>query len=358
MATAKKTVHKPTVIAFVLLIDQMSEKLVKKALKEAELEPADGVEFSAMVEQLDTHYRKTVPKSELIECHKCHGHSSDKLEACPFCGNTEDAPTAATVTPINKNTGLAKTNTKLAKAGAGAEFSEKTLDEANARITQLKQDGAANYWHMGVEIARVFDLQLWKARTEPGKSIPAYKSFNQYVVKELELSAPSAYNMMKVAKKCTEAQVARLGSSKLSFALTLPDHLAEERDQVMRDIEEGASQRTVRDKVRKIREKHGVSRVEHVKQKDSKHKAPKQKSPGRLGKGKLTAVLVKGIVALPMFVRPTAKLEPGQVPEKRAKKLGDRPFAIETMENGVVRYYSVVNASGGLKLKIETRRPA
>lgn len=368
-ATAAKAA---TVATIVLMVETMKEKLVDKALKEADFAPADSVKLDRKAEMLDTHYRKTVAKEKLIACHKCGGHSSDELEACPFCGNKEEAPEAAAekaagekvIAPavaltLVPGTKMAKTGVKTVVAQNGVEFSEKALDEANQRITKLKQEGAANYWQLGMEIASVFDSQLWKARVESGKAVPAYKSFNQYVVKELRISQPTAYNMMKVAKAFTEDQVGRLGSTKLSFVLSIPDSLQEERDELIQEIEEGASAKEVKAKTRKVRQKHGVDRVERATQPGKTGKMPT--SPGRpkgvAKDGKLTVAMVKGVNTLPLYVRPSVKLEPGQLPEKRAKKLGDRPFAIEQLENGVVRYYSVVNASGGLKLRIETMRP-
>ena len=332
-----------------LLFDKMKPELVDKALEEAGVKVGGSANATRRAEMLDTHYRKTVPKEELIACHVCHGSSNEFAPSCPFCGSSGDdagqnGKAEAAIVPVSA---AAETNAKvargLAKVGAVTDFTVKALDEANKRILELKLAGALSYWRLGSELGKVFDAQLWKTRVdESGKTL--YKAFNQYVERELQISAPSAYAMIDTAKHFTEEQTKRFTRSHLHWVLKAPEAA---RDEIMQEVEKGAKLSDLKKRVRQARKQHGRPKTGR--------KEIKTKNPGR--KAKLTMALSFGTVVLPLYAKPKEKLEPGKLPDRRAKKLSDLPFALEEVANGVVRYYQVVNAAGGWKLKIETRRP-
>jgi len=368
--------------------------VVKEALIDAAIAKIEGVKVPpgewALAERvtfLEMHNRRNVPQASMVKCEVCGLHSHEAETSCPGCGDDGDEefvveeaeleadPINAAVAEINATVDAAHAGDaarKVKKAAATAPTkqppvalvkaapsvetkmsAEAHLDQANARIEQLKRQGAKNYWEIGRELFRVFDGHLWKSRVVEGKA--AYKSFEQYVAAEVGFSHTQSYAMMDVARKYDEEVIAKIGFSKLSIVLKAPEDV---QLSLLDEVEKGMSSRELKGRVREERSKPGA-KLPKAKRNDPS----KQASPGPPLKAKvaeatsrMTVAAVEGTRRLSLYAKPSGKLAIGELPDKRAKRLSDVPIAFEELANGVVVYYQVVNSPGGLALKIETKR--
>jgi hypothetical protein len=328
-----------------------------------------GHSLEGLITILQNGYQASLSKKDLTQCTECKGISPLALDSCPYCGFAgadDDADEAeheeekdpkdtiearGEVVFPERESGIVKKNDKLATIA----FSEKALDEATGRILKLKQQGANTFWQLGHELGEVYKADLWKARLDAKKV--KYKTFKQYVDSEIKISMPHVMNMIDVAKDFTEAQVAHVGGTKLSLLLQLPPSLKTERQEVMEEIERGASHRDVKDKVRKLRQKHGVKSIGKERRTKRGLSNPTGKG-GRKGTGRMTVSMAEGVVRLNMYAKPEHKLKDDEKLEdqKRAKNVGDEPIAVEQLPNGLTCVYSVLKSSKGWVLKIERVR--
>lgn len=319
-------------------LTKVDPTLVKKALKGYGVDTKDLV-IDDMAERLQTLNRKSVEPDKLVTCMNCSGCMDNDLDLCPFCGDEgEEASAEGAATALTKVPEVEIIETPM---------TAKALDEATARIKQLTTDARHGYWRLGKEIFHVFSTKLWAVRMKHGKQ--AYRSFEKYCAAELEMAHTTAFNMMGVAEKFTEEQVAKIGGSKLSLLLKAPEI---DQDEILDDLNKGASFRDVQAKVKEKRKKRGVTKKAH----EGRKKMPAKAGPKPTNR--MTVALVTGVATLKMFAKPEQKLKEGEKLEKRAKQVADNPIAIEVMSNGVERYYSITRTSEGLSLKIETKRPA
>lgn len=345
-------------------------ELVNKALTGLNVDIKD-MSASDKVEALQFHGKK-LSKAEKATCAECGGIAALTFPECPFCGDEgededekEDKGKGAVVTPIASAKkkkvveGKKKTSTSTAIVKAGAqqtgllqgEFSEKALDEANAEIEEIKQRAKHTYWELGNALLKVYEKELWKARgLDKGRA--TYTGFNQYIEAEPKISHTTAYNMMEVAKYFTEAQVKKIGGSKLSLVLKAPEA---DRPALMKEVEKGAtSKRKLAKKVKEARKKAKL-----VKRQIAGRKAipmNKREQAAAAGKGSMTIALVEGTKTLELWAKPDKPLKAGEKPTKRAKTLADEPWCLEPMANGAERIYSLVKTSKGLAFRATTRR--
>lgn len=397
---------KATAEAEVVPATKFHERKLDKALMDAAIERIDEVletngaslPLVKKAELLDSFYLRTIPKEDLVECHVCGGHSDgEHMASCPFCGNTEDPPggdvevveaapvarrstrplavvprkstappvaarkseaplprksvappaakAVATTTPASR----AFAGKRPAIGAAGAE-----LDEATARIIQLKNDVAKNYWQIGRELAGVHKDELWKQRLDAA-GVPIYSSFEKYTRTELNFAGNMAYAMMDVATQYSEKLIAKVGITKLALVLSAPGDV---HDELMDEVEKGATRRQLQERVKKERAKKSKAALAAEREARTGRASQPNRAGGRPRKdSRLTVAAVEGKVTLEMYAKPKVKMAPGELPDKRAKRVGDFPFAMEEMSNGVVRYYTVLARASGWKLQIDTLRP-
>lgn len=330
-----------------------------------------------LVSILQSKFKDLAP-NELTICDKCKGSSAATLEACPYCGYAgEEAEGKAEKEKATEGGKDGKAEDRSSGSGTdrpsgmtlATERKERELDDVTKRILALKQRGALTYWETGREMASVYKDELWKFRLDPADpKKQMYKSFKQYVDREIGFSIVHAMAMIDVSRKFTEVQVGRLGASKLSIILNIPEKLKDEsgkseRQRAIEEVEKGATLRELKTKVRKVREKHGVKVVEKEGRKHKLTEAEKKKhaaatSAASKKDGRMTVSMVEGSLTLELFAKPEKKLKEGEKLTKRAKNIGDEPIAIEQMANGLERVYSVLRKASGWALKIETRRTA
>lgn len=209
--------------------------------------PADLIglvrgELSVRLEKLDD--------SAKMVCDDCGEKSTEDTDFCPYCGSSEEAPSAPVAEKAKAN-GASKAN------GAAAKQSEETalaakgaaLTEAIARIESLKGDMAANSYDLGLEIKRIHEEELWKAR---GRA-----SFREFIEEDLTIGRSMAYKLMEVTTKFDRETFLKVGSSKLALVADIEDPAA--RDAALEAARNGASRRDLDRKAGKAPDKKAAA---------------------------------------------------------------------------------------------------
>jgi hypothetical protein len=297
----------------------------------ANAKPAKGVKplpdptktsFAEQVAALVRFYRQTTPKAELGDCSTCGGDSDMRLDACPFCNDSEVSGTDGSIAPSDDEPNAEEVKATLAKHTV-AEL------DANIRCVQtLKMKAARGIWELGDAIRFNYDRHLWKLRVSK-KGVPVFKTFRQFAQAELGMSNMHAHRLMRVAAAFTREEMESVGVTKLNLLLQVPP---EKRDPLVEAAKSGASRAQLSEAVQKMKD-------------DDKPKRPR---------GALTCAMAPGLSSMPLMKRP-----PTNQPKVRkpAKTLADDPFAVEALANDVVvRYQITRNPKGELVLSIERRR--
>lgn len=353
--TAKKLSEPPA--AEPVVLDKVNAGLVEASCKAVGIWDS-ALSLKELVDTLQAYNTKTFAKVDLTLCSLCRTIGNGDA-ACAFCGDDSPAEDGAEIA----DDGKAIVTTIGTTVKSSLAQTEKALDVATGKIIEQTVKSIHSYWTLGRLIADVHRDDLWKARTDDnGKA--AYKSFAQYVVRELKMSPPTAYKAMDVASKFTEGQITKIGMTKLSFILQAPEL---ERPALLAEVEANPKmgKRQLESKVKQIRADHKVDKIDTGRQATPKGLpgtvSKKDKAAGVTKKtaaaeGRVTVAMTEGVVKLAMYAKPAVKLQPGEKLTKVAKQLGDEPIATEQMNNGVVRYYSIVKKDNALVLKIETKR--
>lgn len=311
-------------------VARVSAEVVVAELRRRRLSVSGTIE--EQLGRLARAVKATTPRSKLADCSTCGGESSTDDKRCPYCGDGEvDLDSAAPIVP--------------GAAGTIAPSGEHLLNEAVARIQALKVKAFTNYWQLGRELIDVETRGLWKHRvTERG--VGAYKTWTQFCEVELGFAPQYVYRLIDVAKRFTEADVQRIGTSKLMIMLRLP--ASEEK----RLLPAAAAKTTaeVRDEVaqRALPGKRQTGRT--AKGGAGTHK-PGAKAGGKKAdpsKTKVTVASLFGRVEIPLVKAGT---------KRPARALTDSPSGEETLLNGTVQTYLLTrNDDGQLVLVVERRR--
>lgn len=316
--------------------------------------------------------RKPGEDWELVKCSTCGGSSPSTLEACPFCGDEDEAEI---VEPKNKK------GQAIVKVGEAAivpsdklktspqpaivvQFTEGDLDVAVEEIKRCITSAAVSTYALGLKLLHVFNGELWRQRnTKEGK--PAYKGFKAFVEAEIQLSTDQVYRIMEVAQKFTEEQVRKFGVTVLSEMLVLPKGT---RETMVKQLEAGQipnTKRGVAAEVSRIRaeqqlppatDRLGASKEAKGSTARDTSKATKASAAASAEKPKvITVALQPGKTRIPLMAKKAKKSEE----DRPAKRLGDMPCAVVELRNGVRIHFSVVaNAAGHLELIQDVRRDA
>jgi hypothetical protein len=299
----------------------------------------------------------------------CGGVSDMRLPACPFCGDSEEqlVENGKLVTrKLAGGSGDAATREDAADEPSGsgvpispqppaslrgrdpgvtlAEYHEQLLgeqlhgtpdlDRCVHNINRFAEATARSIWHLGREVIRCHDDQLWKQRVLSDGS-PAYASFRAFVIAELKISSAYAYKLIDVCRNCTEQQVRELGPSKLELLIKAPPAIRPQ-------LEAGAA---------------GKSAVE-ISEELKRLVDEAIGEPVDVPEDVITVALTMRKVILPLQARPKGHEHPPlSVATKPARGLEDEPWAEERLANGVRQRYRLVrNARGELELHVERRR--
>lgn len=298
-----------------LKFDVMSAGVLDAALKKLGIKPPTQKTIPARASVLKKFFaEKEKAGVELLACSNCKGESTEDLDACPYCGDSElvDPPAAIVTT--------GETVEVATQSGGYVQIKPEDLDTALGNIKQLKKNVERNIWELGTEIKRVHDEELWKARIIDGK--PEHKTWKVFCSAELGMTHTHAYSLMQVAEKFTREQVEALGSSKLAILVSLPE---EKRQQLLAEA--------------------GTSTTRELKEKANEAKG----KPAPAALSVMTRVNTK--LQLPM--------KGANNKGKPATSLGDDPWCEEEHDNGVVtRYVCKLDPKTNVVTLFITRRRA
>lgn len=241
---------------------------------------------------------------------------------------------------------------------------ELDLDQSIARIKNLNREAGVAVFDLGCEIFRNYSRKLYLQRRDGGGA-PVYKSWTQFVEKELDVSVAYTYLLMDVSQKFTREDVALHGPSKLALVLRMPEDKQEEvrprlgeisvrnlRQQAV-EISGGKPRDTGRTGFRGTipSSSKGKASAEPAqgKGKASAAPAPAPAPKGKAPKPQITIALAPGKVTIPLFAR-GPKAEGSKEKLKRAKKIGDDPHGTWELPNGtVIRIVLRANRVGELE---------
>jgi hypothetical protein len=327
--------------------------------------PIDGSKGD-LAERLEAHFLAAFQPAKRMKCPDCKGVSAKALDACPYCGATDEPPTNGKSTNMSDTTTATTTATMTAidKAATAAValpegVTVEALDLGVTKVTRLKGEAAVNFHKLGQAIREIYDGQLWKARAEGegAAAKPKYTSFQTFCAAELGMTSVSAFKMMDVSKAFTEDDVRKFGASKLDLMLKVPE---EHRPALLAKAEAGAGKRELGAAVADIKDKTGTKDSKRETGRKKTPKKPAKKSAGTAQKaeakeGQLVALLKAGVEKFPMFKKPEkgAKGEP-----IAAKVLEDQPYAVIDTENGVRIMVAVLKGKDDqIFLQIKAMRP-
>jgi hypothetical protein len=344
---------------------------------------------------LSVHYETTLKKDDLAACDGCGGVGDANLDECPFCGSrgavgsevpagfspakaesTNTARAGQEVTaPSSKvkedEKGTKNMSTAMVKAGkngapaggamtlaggaTGSKMAVAALDQAVEKAKQLVKQTVVSWVQLGSLVASIRDQGLWKQRLSGVNGKQAYATFEKFCAVELQMSPTLALNAMSVSKQFSDAEIARVGITKLALALKAPE---EDRERIVDKVKSGATKREVEKEVRAAQKKAGKTSNEGKKT----EAATKARQANAAAKAKVTVVDMLGKQTVKLYARPTSKEAMAALVEnpkeaKRAKNLGHEPFGFHQLVNGVRQEFSVrANAAGEWELVINTIR--
>lgn len=297
-------------------IDKVDGDVVRAALRAVGHDPPKDI--GACVKALAKHFKRATPKTRLADCTICGGISDVNLPACPYCGDVETNEVAA-VEVVARPT--------VATPADSLPHGVAELNDAVARVVELKRDAALNVWELAQQMVKLSETGLWKLRKDEDGN-PRYRTWGLFCTAELGMSATHAYRLCDVARNFTRQQVEAIGTTKLQLALKVPP---EKRSDVIRAAEGGATVAQIAAQVSATAERE---------------------EPVRGGKRQenVTVAALLGRVEIPLFK--------SRSHAQRAKAIGEIPRGEERMLNSVKQTFVVTRdeGSGELLLVIERVR--
>jgi hypothetical protein len=360
-----------------------------------------------LIRSMETHFEHS--KKELVQCDKCFGWSPPDLDECPYCGVGEDDDTPVVAEPVamstvqsseviknpmeidasamdpellvtesEKKPSRKKNGTTVVEAearepkkappamkpsaplvsilaGGKSLSSEKELDESIARFNAAATAGGDTIWLMGVELTKMRD-SLWQQRTEAGK--PKYRSFNQFVQEELEVSKSLAYRFMRIIENFSREQIQKYGSQILKVLVAAPK---EEHQALLEKADNGATTRDLQEEVNKIRETKGIAVMETgatAAAAAAGRTMPSAAATAAAAKTrrKAAAAITIGFQAEQFTCKALARAKRGE-DERPAKTLEDQPYCVVEGINGVRQFIAVkTRPTGEIEFKITLKR--
>jgi hypothetical protein len=372
-------------------------------------EYAPGKPVAELIDGLEKLFEKEAEDPQ--QCDHCGGYSplafrGAEIPACPYCGVSEDPPAApastteviheahlidatndvfgavdlgpepeekrskkkkngATQVPrdeivearaISKAPAVPRPSAPVVSilAGGSAISFEKELDEAILAFRSATEATGAGYYDMGMQVRRMHD-RLWQQRTDGGK--PKYKTFEQFVQNELQISKSTATIYMRIVEVFDRVTAAKYGPTVLRRVAMAPK---EDHERLLDMVDGGASVRTVTEEVAKIREKKNIAVMEtraSTQAPTAPAIASRAAATARKEKrDRASAAITFGMPSEQMTGKAMAREKRGE-DERPAKVLEDEPFATFQGLNGVTLYVGLRRRpSGELEFKITAKR--
>lgn len=363
--------------------------------KLAELELDTNGSLKVRVGRLAKYYEGQDGKINIANCDQCGADSDAALDSCPFCGDegavegaspmaeveeTEDdegddldqaeqAEVAEVAEGETMNKKATKKATKKAatapkKAAKPAKAAKpgkpgKKPPEANrtalapvvdatgisvvdstaldAQVEVIREavlGGAVALHRLGTAANTIVTDSLWKQRVNDD-GVPAFRSFKQFCVAELGLTAVHVYRAMKVSDEFTEGEITQLSGKQVRLVLEVPK---ESRQEVIAAAQRGESGGKLTQRANELR---------------GGRKPLPEPSRG------ITVAVTTGHTKLKMFKRPndsTTKVgeTEGATP---AKRLADAPWAVMDLTNKVRMLIRIsTKPNGEIIADVEFRR--
>jgi hypothetical protein len=332
---------------------KVDEACIKEALRDHNKKYDASQSIDWNVTQLVEVIRATVPQTRRIKCDWCGGVSDSKVYACPFCGSTDDQPIPAkkehnSICVEEKPVKQVTMSIVEVPAETGiVKYSETDLDAEIWKVNELKSSVCSSMWHLGKQLAHIYDCHIWKARSEDGKK--KYKGFADFCKNELKMSDTNVYRLIDVAKNFDEQTVKKFGDTKLGLILQAP---AQSREVLLTKLEdEQLSSKQLRDEI-KVEKGKAAERGE-VTRRDTGRNPNGGGAPPTKPK-QVTLVQLEGKHSVPLFAK--AFVDDGGKLE-RACGLEDEPVGFIDMTNEVRQTFEVTtDENGHLILLVDTKR--
>lgn len=212
---------------------------------------ASTEELLALVRKHLTKVLAPMKDEDKVKCTQvCNEVSTNDTDFCPYCGDegsdgetaetivegddpgAAEAAEAAATTPVAPSTKKGAKGAELAPVAAGGlEAAAKRLDESVERINSLRGDLAKNSYDLGLEIRRIHEEELWKAR--------GHESFKEFIEGDLDIGRSMAYRLIQITQNYDRPTFEKVGSKKLALISGIQD--SETRDAALEAAKAGAS---------------------------------------------------------------------------------------------------------------------
>lgn len=238
----------------------------------------------------------------------------------------------------------------------------KDLDAAVEEIHALKGNMYVGAHQLGVKLDILATSQLWKQRVDNDGTSSKYKNFGVFVETECGVSKTYAYKLIDVSRTYTEEQVKKFGASKLGIIVSAP---AEMQADMMKKLEEGATQDVLLAEVKAANQRHREQNEGKL-TKTSRSGVTRTAAPSRKPKtsDSVTIATLEGPHKVELFKRETDK--DGSYQDVVASKdvsfadgIADLPWGSLPLENRVTLQFMLkANAQGKLYLVVKAQRDA
>jgi hypothetical protein len=364
---------------------QINLTTLTTALKEAGIKVTAKHDTAQRVKLLQDYELSQAPNDDelpeqdrkLGSCSVCFAVSQLSRPACPFCGTSEDQPTAdapVQAPPPKSPKAAAKAKAEKApkeptapkeeaptkeekaivKADAG-KITKKNVQEIEGlerRIKGLLADSLGSHWKLGRELQGVMESGAWKYRVgETGK--PVFSGFGDWVHKTFGLTPQHARGLMAVSLAYTEKQVREVGMSKLQLILRVPPEVRGKLEEHAAD----ASLADVREEVQRLAPggtRAPLPRGDAKARSHTRALGAEQATAKRIkAANEVTAVFVLNRYELPMFAR-AKSIETGE--PVRARTINADPHGVLELHNGVQIHVQIVEDENGIGVVLDFKR--
>jgi len=343
-----------------------------------ELELDTNGSLKVRVDRLAKHYASLAGTVDIANCDQCGADSDAALSACPFCGDegavageagesddgdaadeadadTDEVEEAEEDMPSKepakgKGKGKAKGKAKgkePAKAKGNGKALAPHIDTTaitvvdstalDAQVEVIRDavlGGAVALHRLGTAANKIVTDNLWKQRTTE-EGVPAFRSFKQFCVAELGLTAVHVYRAMKVSEEFTEGEIHQLSGKQVRLVLEVPK---ESRGSVIEAAKRGEAGSKLTQRANELR--------------GGRKPLPE---PNR----GITVAVTTGHTKLKMFKRPSdGTVKVGETENAvHAKRLADAPWAVMDLTNKVRMLIRIsTNPKGEIIADVEFRR--
>lgn len=331
----------------------------------AAINVSDGVTPEVLVHDVAIYYAG-MPVDDQGECGVCKGIGLLANPRCPYCtADAEDKQLPEDVAPkavakeAAKEEKPARALAVVPKAAivkddlktSSSLITERELDDQVRKVHKLTAEGAQNYWELGRAVKVLFDTNMWKLRVTPEDGKPRWKTWDAFVMHELNMTPPHAFNAIDVCAKHTVDEITAIGATKLSIVLRAPPE--DQAEMLRRAKEKGVGVRELRNEVAHIKKEKNFTRPSRT-----GAKAPKEAGLGgrKGGEGKITIAAIVGRKTVKLYKKP-AKRDWEKKDLVPTRKIGDVPFGQMELANNVMMTFTlVVSAAGDWQIVVETKR--